>query len=52
MSEKCILCTFICFFLEGLVTRTGEQEIWSVSGRLPDNPRVGIDVHGKFKTLK
>ena len=38
ISEKCILCAFICFGLGDLVTRMGERGIWSVSERLPDNP--------------
>ena len=36
--RKMYLMRFYLFCLGDLVTRTGEQEIWSVSGRLPDNP--------------
>lgn len=39
MSEKSILCAFICFSGRfGDSYRTGEREIRSVNERVPDNP--------------
>ena len=38
MSEKMYFISFYLFCLGDLVTRMGNLEIHSVSGRLPDNP--------------
>ena len=38
-------------YLGDLVIRTGDQEIWSVSGRLPDNPGVLAWMNSKGKGI-